>query len=65
MNQTKNRAAGWLSVLVRQLLLVLTFFWAVLLSTLVTLIPSRKWGRIAYGVVYGFYFIWCWIGSCM
>ena len=25
MNQTKNRAAGWLSVLVRQLLLVLTF----------------------------------------
>ena len=87
MNQTKNRAAGWLSVLVRQLLLVLTFvsldlwlryktraiglyaitelapnlltlFWAVLLSTLVTLIPSRKWGRIAYGVVYGFYFIY-------
>ncbi len=37
---------------------LLTAFWAVLLSALVTLIPSRKWGRIAYGVVYGFYFVY-------
>ena len=37
---------------------LLTLLWAVLLSSLVTLIPSRKWGRIAYGVVYYFYFIY-------
>lgn len=37
---------------------LLTFMWAVLFSSLVTLIPSRKWGRIAYGLVYYFYFIY-------
>lgn len=37
---------------------LLTLLWAVLLSSLVTLIPSRKWGRIAYGVCYFFYFIY-------
>ena len=37
---------------------LLTLMWAVLLSTLVTLIPSRTWGRVAYGVVYGFYFVY-------
>lgn len=37
---------------------LLTLLWAVLLSSLVSLIPSRKWGRIAYGVVYFFYFIY-------
>lgn len=87
MEQTKNKTGRWLSLLARQLLLVLTFvaldlwlrwmtrdiglygitelapnlltlLWAVLLSGLVTMIPSRKWGRIAYGVVYYFYFIY-------
>lgn len=37
---------------------LLTVLWSVLLSALVTLIPSRKWGRIAYGIVYYFYFIY-------
>ena len=37
---------------------LLTLMWAVLLGALVTLIPSRKWGRIAYGVLYGFYFVY-------
>lgn len=37
---------------------LLTLLWAVLLSGLVTMLPSRKWGRIAYGVVYYFYFIY-------
>lgn len=37
---------------------LLTLLWAVLLSALVTMIPSRRWGRIAYGVVYTFYFIY-------
>lgn len=37
---------------------LLTLLWSVLLSALVTLIPSRKWGRIAYGIVYYFYFIY-------
>ena len=37
---------------------LLTFMWAVLFSSLVTLIPSRKWGRIAYGLLYYFYFIY-------
>ena len=37
---------------------LLTLLWSVLLSSLVTLIPSRRWGRIAYGVVYTFYFIY-------
>ena len=37
---------------------LLTLMWAVLLSSLVSMIPSRKWGRIAYGVVYTFYFIY-------
>lgn len=37
---------------------LLTLLWSVLLSALVTLIPSRKWGRIAYGAVYCFYFIY-------
>ena len=37
---------------------LLTLMWAVLLSALVTMIPSRKWGRIAYGVIYTFYFIY-------
>lgn len=37
---------------------LLTLLWAVLLSSLVTLIPSRKWGRIAYGICYYFYFIY-------
>lgn len=36
----------------------LTLAWAVLLSSLVTLIPSRKAGRIVYGVVYFLYFIY-------
>lgn len=87
MNQTKTSARSWLSLLARQLFLIVTFgvldvwlryktraiglyditelapnlltlLWAVLLSALVTLIPSRKWGRIAYGVVYFFYFIY-------
>lgn len=87
MEQTKNKTGKWLSLLARQLFLVLTFvsldiwlrwmtrdiglydisepapnlltlLWAVLLSGLVTMLPSRKWGRIAYGVVYYFYFIY-------
>lgn len=37
---------------------LLTLMWAVLLSSLVTLIPSRKWGRIAYGICYYLYFIY-------
>ena len=37
---------------------LLTLLWAVLLSSIVTLIPSRRWGRIAYGLCYGFYFIY-------
>lgn len=37
---------------------LLTLLWAVLLSSLVTLIPSRRWGRIVYGVVYFFYLIY-------
>ena len=37
---------------------LLTLMWAVLLSSLVTLIPSRKWGRVAYGLIYCFYFIY-------
>ena len=37
---------------------LLTLMWAVLLSALVTLIPSRRWGRVAYALVYGFYFIY-------
>ncbi len=35
---------------------LLTVLWAVLLSSIVTVIPSRKWGRIVYGVLYYFYF---------
>ena len=37
---------------------LLTLLWAVLLSSVVTLIPSRKWGRIAYGICYYFYMIY-------
>ena len=37
---------------------LLTLMWAVLLSSVVTLIPSRKWGRIAYGICYYFYMIY-------
>ena len=37
---------------------LLTLLWAVLLSALVTMIPSRKWGRIAYGICYYFYMIY-------
>ena len=37
---------------------LLTLMWAVLLTSLVTLIPSRRWGRIAYGLIYVFYFIY-------
>lgn len=36
----------------------LTALWAILLSALVTLIPSRKWGRIVYGAVYAFWFVY-------
>ena len=37
---------------------LLTLLWAVLLSSIVTMIPSRKWGRIAYGICYYFYMIY-------
>ena len=37
---------------------LLTLMWAVLLSSLLTMIPSRKWGRIAYGICYYFYMIY-------
>ncbi len=37
---------------------LLTLLWAVLLSAVVTMLPSRKWGRIVYGVVYYFYFLY-------
>ena len=37
---------------------LLTLMWAVLLSSIVTMIPSRKWGRIAYGICYYFYMIY-------
>ena len=37
---------------------LLTLLWAVLLSSVVTLIPSRKGGRIAYGICYYFYMIY-------
>lgn len=37
---------------------LLTLLWAVLLSSLLTMIPSRKWGRIAYGICYYFYMIY-------
>ena len=37
---------------------LLTLLWAVLLSSVVTLIPSRKWGRVAYGICYYFYMIY-------
>lgn len=87
MNQTKLSVRSWVSLILRQLLLVcsfcgldlwlryetraiglydftelapnlLTLMWAVLLSSLVTLLPSRKWGRAAYGLIYGFYFVY-------
>ena len=37
---------------------LLTLMWAVLLSSLLTMIPSRKWGRVAYGICYYFYMIY-------
>lgn len=37
---------------------LLTLLWAVLFSSLVALLPSRKAGRIAYGVIYFVYFIY-------
>lgn len=37
---------------------LLTLMWAVLLSSIATMIPSRKWGRIAYGICYYFYMIY-------
>lgn len=35
-----------------------TLSWAVLLTVVITAVPSRKWGRILYGLVYGFFLIY-------
>ena len=35
-----------------------TLLWSTVLTTIITAIPSRKWGRIFYGVVYYFFSIY-------